>query len=172
MTWATRIGVSITVVMLASSPVWAAKREHLGDYRDWSTFMDIEDNGTRVCYMTSVPKSSKLSQNSAKRDKPYVMVAHWPGRGQRGIVSIGGGTDYRANADVVLTIGDDSFELYGEKDVAWTYDVKDDARIVDAMKAGINMTVKSVSARGFSVTDGYSLHGFTAAFNRINEACK
>lgn len=147
------------------------KREHMGDFRDWSTFMDTYSDGSKVCYMTSIPKQSRLSEGNAQRGEPYVMVAHWPARRERGVVSVAGGTSYRSGADIVLTVGDRSFELYGDEDVAWTYGLEEDARIVSSMKAGVTMTVKAVAARGYSITDSYSLRGFTAAFNRISSNC-
>jgi len=170
----TRLGALIIVSAVAASLATAqaqVKREHLGDFRDWSTFVDTQPDGSKVCYMTSIPKQSQLSERNTKRGEPYVMVAHWPSRGERGVVSIAGGASYRSGADIVLTVGDKSFELYGDDDLAWTYGLDEDARIVSTMKAGVTMTVKAVAARGYSMTDNYSLRGFTAAFNRITSSC-
>ncbi|MFZ5610503.1 MAG: invasion associated locus B family protein [Pseudomonadota bacterium] len=157
---------------LASPASAATKRDHLGDFRDWSTFRDVEDNGAMVCYMISMPKETRLSERGVKRDKPYFMVSHWPRRSERGVVSVSAGYDLRRNADVVITVGEKSFELYGDKATAWTYGLEDDAALVAAMKSGISLSVKAVAARGFSSTDTYSLHGFTAAYNAISAACR
>lgn len=169
----TRLGALAVLAFIipATSVSAQVKREHLGDFRDWSTFVDTQPDGSKVCYMTSIPKQSRLSERNAKRGEPYVMVAHWPSRGERGVVSVAGGASYRSGADVVLTVGEKSFELYGDDDVAWTYGLEEDARIVTSMKAGVTMTIKAVAARGYSITDSYSLRGFTAAFNRITSRC-
>ena len=114
-----RLGAwAVLALMVASSSSALAqvKREHMGDFRDWSTFVDTQADGSKICYMTSIPKQSRLSERGATRGEPYVMVAHWPSRGERGVVSIAGGTDYRSGADVILTVGDKSFELYGDGD--------------------------------------------------------
>jgi len=168
--------LTLSVLALAvAGPAWAApKREHLGDFRDWSTFRDSAEDGTRTCYMTTLPKSTRLSERGAKRDGAvHVMVAHWPSRNQFGVVSVAPGYDYRRNATVVLKVGETAFELYGEGARAWTYTdgLEDDARIVAAMKGGIAMTVSGVAARGFESTDTFSLRGFTAAYDAITNAC-
>lgn len=170
----TRLGALIVVSAVAASLTTATaqvKREHLGDFRDWSTFVDTQPDGSKTCYMTSIPKQSQLSERNAKRGEPYIMVAHWPNRGERGVVSVGGGADFRSGADIILTVGEKSFELYGDGDTGWTYGLEEDARIVTSMKAGVTMTVKAVAARGYSTTDSYSLRGFTAAFNQITSSC-
>ncbi|RME62842.1 MAG: hypothetical protein D6782_11450, partial [Alphaproteobacteria bacterium] len=51
------------------------KRDHLGDFRDWSTFRDTHKDGTRVCYMISQPKESRADKADVKRGAIYAMVS-------------------------------------------------------------------------------------------------
>ena len=44
--------------------------------------------------------------------------------------------------------------------------------MVEAMRRGATMIVEGISSRGTHTKDTYSLTGFTAAHNAINEACK
>ncbi len=54
---------------------------------------------------------------------------------------------------------------------AWVEDVKLEKKIIQQMKKGARVKVKSVSTRNTKVTDTYSLIGFTKALEAINKAC-
>ena len=49
--------------------------------------------------------------------------------------------------------------------------MKDDRIIIDAMKAGKQMTVIGYSKRGTETTDIYTLIGFTSAYNSLQKDC-
>ena len=75
-----------------------------------------------------------------------------------------------------MTIGDSSFNLITNNDDAnvggaWIEDQSQEAQLIQAMRAGVDMTVKSVSTRGTRVTDTYSLRGVSAALDKINGEC-
>jgi hypothetical protein len=70
-----------------------------------------------------------------------------------------------------VTIGTQSFALFGQGEQAWTRDGNGDAQLVKAMRAGATMVVKGTSARGTLTTDTYSLKGVSAALDAIDKAC-
>ncbi|MEM9878614.1 MAG: invasion associated locus B family protein [Pseudomonadota bacterium] len=154
---------------LAQEP--ALKREHLGDYKDWSTFKDQPKDTKAVCYMISQPKQPAQLPNGAERRNAFVMISHWPGRQEYGVVRLNSGFDYRRGAAVLLSVDGRTYELYGDGQDAWTFGLDDDARIVQSMKRGLKAEVSAKAARGFDATDVFSLKGFTAAYKRISDAC-
>jgi len=148
----------------------ALKRDHLGDYKDWSTFKDQPQDAKPICYMISQPKQPAQLPSGAERGNAFVMISHWPGRQEFGVVRLNSGFDYRRGAAVLLSVDGRTYELYGDGRDAWTFGLDDDARIVQSMKRGLKAEVSSKSARGFDATDDFSLQGFTAAYKRISEA--
>ena len=51
---------------------------------------------------------------------------------------------------------------------AWT---EEDNKVIFAMKKGLELKVQGESSRGTITNDTYTLNGFTAAHNRLNEEC-
>ena len=52
--------------------------------------------------------------------------------------------------------------MYTEKDGAWIKDMAEEARLLDAMRKGSDLTVRGTSSRGTQSTDQYSLKGVVA----------
>ena len=52
--------------------------------------------------------------------------------------------------------------MYTQNDGAWIKNVAEEARMVDAMRKGSDLTVKGISGRGTESTDQYSLKGLSA----------
>ena len=51
---------------------------------------------------------------------------------------------------------------------AWT---EEDAKVIFAMKKGLELKVTGESSRGTVTNDKYTLNGFTAAYNKLIEEC-
>lgn len=164
---------ALLVLHVLAAPAMAAgeKRDHLGDFRDWSTFRDTQPDGTRVCYMISQPKQAAADKPDAKRGAIYVMISHWPETKIRDQVRVSGGYPYKVNSKLRVTIDGKSFDLFTQDQDAWAHDAQEDRRLVNAMKAGNKMTVAGESTRGTKTDDQFSLSGFTAAYNAISKAC-
>ncbi len=156
------------VPIAASLPAVAQDTRTLGTYRDWSAFA-YRDDATRVCYIGSEPTESR--GDYTQRGDIWILVTHRSPGGSRDVVSIVAGYDYDEKAPVRVAIGDDEFRLFAHGDTAWAYTDGDDRALVDAMKAGVAMTVRGRSRRGTDTTDEFSLLGFTAAHETINQAC-
>ena len=124
----------------------------------------------RRCVTSPASRSKKEGKYKSRGDV-YALVTHRPAENVAGQISIVAGYDFKDGGDVEVKIGSKGFKLFTDKDIAWTYEDKDDKALVVAMKRGANMTVKGTSARGTLTTDKYSLKGFTAAYNKIGEAC-
>jgi invasion protein IalB len=62
--------------------------------------------------------------------------------------------------------------MYTQKDGAWIKNMAEEARMLDAMRKGSDLTVKGTSARGTNSTDQFSLKGLPQALERADQACK
>lgn len=148
--------------------VRAAEPKALGAFQDWTAFMATRGS-EKICYARSTPKKEK--GDYTKRGKTYVSVSHRPAEKVTGEVSVEAGYPYKAGTEVEFVVDGKVFKLFSKGENAWTYGPSDDRALIQAMRAGQKLVVRGRSSRGTLTTDTYSLLGFTAATNAINEAC-
>jgi len=148
------------------------KTDLIGSFNDWDSFTLRRENGNRLCYMVSVPKSWRASRENVRRGDIYITVTHRPSGDVRDQVNVVVGYPLKNGSEVTATIdGQTSFELFTQGDGAWLYTAEQDSEMVQAMRRGVNLVVEGSSSRGTDTTDRYSLMGFTAAYNAISKAC-
>ena len=82
------------------------------------------------------------------------------------------GYPFKDKTDASAEIGADKFAMYTLNDGAWIKNVAEEARMVDAMRKGSDLTVKGVSGHGTESTDTYSLKGLSQAVDRTAQECK
>ncbi len=158
------VGVGVTIALTT-----VAADKSLGTFKVWSAMSFAEDDNT-VCMMWSQPE--KAEGKYKKRGEIFVFVTHRPDNREINKVSFETGYTFKESSKVRVTIDGQAYTLYTDGSTAWSYDAKDDARMVKAMRAGRTMIMESTSSRGTRTRDTYSLNGFTAAHNAINKACK
>ena len=64
-----------------------------------------------------------------------------------------------------------SFALVTKLANAWVKNPAEEGRVVDALKKGDKLVIRSESKRGSKLTDEYSLKGFNEAFARVQREC-
>ena len=153
--------------LLLSSQAQAAGFEFLGPQGDWDVFADKKAKAS-VCYIASVP--TKASHKD-KRGEIYVLVTRRKSEGFKDVVSFHQGYPLKKGEDIAVSVGSASFKLFASGETAWTYEAKDDVRLVKMMKAGSTMSVKATSTRGTKTSDTYSLKGISAAYKAMKNAC-
>lgn len=160
--------VALVAILALQTPGLAQTPEHLGKHRDWDAFTFLE--GDKIaCYMASRPIKEQGQYSS--RGDVYLLVTHRTSDNTRDVVSIVTGYTYKEDSVTEAQVGAQSFSLFTVGDTAYSRNEQDDQRLVSAMKAGVDMTIKGISTRGTETTDIYSLRGFTAAYNQITLAC-
>jgi hypothetical protein len=82
------------------------------------------------------------------------------------------GFPLKEGTDATLTIGPANFDLYTRGTGAWVRNVAEETRLVDALRKGKDLVVKSTSLRGNVTTDSYSLSGISAAIDRAAQECR
>lgn len=153
--------------LFLSTQAQAAGFEFLGPEGDWDVFADKTSKAS-VCYIASIPTQASHKE---KRGDIYVLVTRRKDEGFKDVVSFHQGYPLKKGSDVSVTIGKAAFKLFGSGETAWTYEAKDDAKLVKMMKAGVDMVTKGTSSRGTHTTDTYSLKGISAAYNKMAKAC-
>ena len=143
----------------------------LGQYADWGAYT-ATPAGKKVCFVLAKPKSSKTEPAGRKRDQPYLFISTRPAENVHNEVSLIVGYPFKPSSDATAEIGTAKFEMYTQNDGAWIKNVAEEARMVEAMRKGSDLTIKGTSGRGTLSTDQFSLKGLTEALNRADQACK
>ena len=127
----------------------------------------VKDN--EYCYIGSIPIETDLSKEK-KRGDTYILVYKMVGN-KNSVIQIEAGYNYKLNKDIVIKIDSTNYKFYTTEDVsdsAWT---NDDAKVIFAMKKGLELMISGESSRGTITNDTYTLKGFTSAFNQLAEDC-
>jgi invasion protein IalB len=143
----------------------------LGQYGDWGAYT-ASPGGNKVCFALAKPKTTKTEPEGRKRDPSYVFVSTRPADKVKNEVSVIIGYPFKTNSDATAEVGTAKFAMYTQNDGAWIKNVGEEARMVDAMRKGADLTVKGTSGRGTQSTDQYSLKGLAQALDKIEQECK
>ena len=143
----------------------------LGQYGDWGAYT-ASPGGNKVCFALAKPKTTKTDPEGRKRDPSYVFVSTRPADKVKNEVSVIIGYPFKTNSDATAEIGTAKFAMYTQNDGAWIKNVAEEARMVDAMRKGADLTVKGTSGRLTQSTDQYSLKGLAQALDKIEQECK
>ena len=149
------------------TPATGSGPQLVAQYGDWGVYVSNAKN--KVCYALAEPKSRapKLS-----RDPGYFFVSTRPSENIRNEVSVVVGFAIKEGSDATLNIGGADYPLYTKNDSAWLKNAAEEGKLIEAMRKGHDLTVKSTSARGNVTTDRYSLSGISQALDRVAQECK
>ena len=87
------------------------------------------------------------------------------------VIQVEAGYKYKLNQDIIIKIDSTNYKFYTTEDVsdsAWT---DDDAKVIFAMKKGLELVISGDSSRGTITNDTYTLKAFTSAFNQLTKDC-
>jgi hypothetical protein len=160
--------------MQAAAPAGDTQPTLLGQYESWGAY-SASPSGSKVCFALAKPKSSKTDPAGRKRDPAYVFISTRPAENVKNEVSVIIGYPFKANSDATAEIGSAKFAMYTQNDGAWIKNVAEDAeeaRMIEAMRKGAELTIKGVSGKGTLSTDQYSLKGLSEALGRVEQDCK
>lgn len=139
---------------------------------EWTVF--VEDN-PKECWGVSVPTETVNTRDgrvvAVNRGEILLMVFYRPSDNAAGHVAFTGGYPFREGSKVNIEISGTEFPMFTDGDWAWPASPADDAKLVAAMKQGVNAVVTGVSSRGTTTKDTFSLLGFTAAVEDAEKRC-
>ena len=140
-----------------------------------STLMALEvgkwsfEKTDEYCYIGSLAINTDLPSEK-KRGNFYILVYKNIGNPDK-VVQIEAGYNYNVTSDIIVNIDKGDYKFYTTDNVptaAWT---EEDSKVIFAMKKGLELKVRGESSRGTITNDTYTLNGFTAAYNKLNEEC-
>ena len=160
-----------TTAAAPAAPAGDAQPTLLGQYGDWGAYT-ASPEGNKVCFALAKPKTTKMEPAGRQRGQSYLFVSIRPGEKVKNEVSVIIGYPFKSSSDATAEIGTGKFAMYTQNDGAWIKNVGEEARMVDAMRKGVDLTVKGTSGRGAQSTDQYSLKGLAQALDKIEQECK
>jgi invasion protein IalB len=155
----------------AAAPAGDTQPTLLGQYGDWGAYT-ASPGGSKICFALSKPKTAKTEPAGRKRDQSYLFISSRPAENVKHEVSVMIGYPFKTSSDATAEIGTAKFAMYTQNDGAWIKNVAEEARMVDAMRKGADLTVKGTSGRGTQSTDQYSLKGLAQALDKIEQECR
>jgi hypothetical protein len=155
----------------AAAPAGQVQPTLLGQYGDWGAYT-ASPGGNKVCFALAKPKTAKTEPAGRNRDPSYMFVSTRPAENVRNEVSVIIGYPFKTSSDASAEVGTAKFAMYTQNDGAWIKNVAEEARMVDAMRKGADLTVKGTSGRGTQSVDQYSLKGLAQALEKIEQECK
>ena len=157
----------VLVISFVSNPL--AKTKFIGTHKDWTAYSNKEKNG-KTCFIASEPLKSSGKYNKSNRGKTYVFVTNIE-NGTIHEISVVAGFNYKKNTKVKFTIDKNTTLLFPIDDRAWSESPKIDKILVKKMKKGNKLIIEGTSSPGNTITDHYSLSGFTKALSLIDKNC-
>ncbi len=176
----TRTAAIILAGTLLAGPALAQKKDEkadqLGQFGDWGAYK-ASPGGKTVCFAFSKPTSAVTEPKGRTRGAAYFFVSTRPAEKVRNEVSVVVGYDQKPSVDAAVSVGPAKYSFYTQGDGAWVKNAAEEPKMVEAMKKGSEVVVKSESAhvvdgKTAHTTDTYSLKGFSEALAKVAEACK
>jgi invasion protein IalB len=143
----------------------------LGQFGDWGAYK-ASPGGKTVCFALSKPTSAATEPPNRPRDPSYLFVSTRPAEKVKNEFSAIVGYPQKPGADATAAIGSTTFAMYTQGDGAWVKNAAEEGQLVDAMRRGADLVIKSESARGTKTTDTYSLKGIAQALDKVAEECR
>jgi hypothetical protein len=162
--------VSVTGGLLAGAVVAAGAEQRLiAEVGHWRA-VEANQGGRRYCFVIANPIGR--TPPDLKRDPASFFVSLRPPSARAGTeVSIELGFPAAPTGNT-LDVDGETWVLTAQKENAWLAREADEARLVEAMRAGHDLRILARSTRGNLTTDLYGLQGFTAALTALRTGCR
>ncbi len=154
-----------TLLMLAPANAALADSgpQSIGTFGDW-TAASYGSGSAAACYAFTDAKSS----DPAIAGRGAVQLTVTQRHGAPVEVTLAAGYTYPKSPTVGLTVGTAEFDFYTQGQTGFTVS---NTAAVAAFQAGASAIAKSSALHGKTVTDTFSLTGFSGAYGAIKKAC-
>jgi invasion protein IalB len=175
-----RICVTLLAVSALNVPASAQQKKPanptdqavlLGQFGEWGAYR-ATPGGRKICFALSKPTSATSEPAGRSRDPSYAFVSTRPTEKVRNEVSVIVGYPQKPGHDATAAIGSATYSMYTQNDGAWVKNAAEEAQMVETMRKGSDLVVKSESSRGTKTTDTFSLKGIAQALDKVAEECK
>jgi invasion protein IalB len=164
-------GVALTGAAQGQTKNPAEQATLLGQFGDWGAYK-AAPGGKKVCFALSKPTAATIEPSSRKRDPSYAFVSTRPAEKVKNEISVIVGYAQKSGHDASATIGNANYVLYTQNDGAWVKNAAEEPKMIEAMRKGHELVVKSESHSGAKTTDTYSLKGLADALTKVADECK
>lgn len=167
------LSAAFAAATLSSAPSSAQTQgaQLLGQFGDWGAYT-ASPGGKKICFALAKPSHSETVPAGRPRDPAWFFVSTRPAEKVKEEVSVIFGYPLKANSDASVEIGTTNFAMYTQNDGAWVKNAAEEARLVDALRRGSDVTVRGESGRGTKTIDKFSLKGVAQALDRAAQECK
>jgi hypothetical protein len=155
-------------IFVSATSVKASEPRLIGTFGDWAAYSFVE-NGNKVCYMASQPKTAV--GNYTSRGDIFALITHRPAEKTIDVFSYITGYPYKAGSEVSIEANGRTYKLFTQDDTAWNADAAADRALSSAIREGSKMIVKGTSKRGTATTDTFGLSGSSKAYSTISKEC-
>src|SRR5476651_1794798 len=138
----------------------------LGQFGDWGAYK-ASPGGKKVCFALAKPSSAATEPAGRPRDPSYAFISTRPAEKVKNEVSVIVGYTQKLNYEASATVGSANYMMYTQNDGAWVKNAAEEAQMVDALRKGSELVVKSESGRGTKTTDTYALKGMAQALEKL-----
>ena len=163
--------ISLTAAYAQPKPSPTEQATLLGQFGDWGAYK-ASPGGKVVCFALSKPTKAVTEPAGRPRDASYAFVSTRPAEKVKNEVSVIVGYPQKPGLDATATVGSANYVMYTQNDGAWVKNAAEEAQMVDALRKGADLVVKSESARGTKTSDTYSLKGLGEALEKVAAECK
>ena len=144
----------------------------LGQFGDWGAYK-ASPSGKTVCFALSRPLSAVTDPPGRNRDPAYAFVSTRPAEKVKDEVSVIVGYPQKSGVEASATIdGSSKYVMYTQNDGAWVKNAAEESQMVEAMRKGSELVIRSVSTHDTKTTDTYSLKGISDALDKVAAECK
>ena len=177
LTFLTRASLALAAAVALSSAALAQAKNPaeqatlLGQFGDWGAYK-AAPGGKKVCFALSKPTSATIDPSNKKRDPSYAFVSTRPAEKVKNEISVIVGYPQKSGHDATATVGNANYVLYTQNDGAWVKNAAEEPKMIEAMRKGAELVVKSESHTGAKTTDTYSLKGLSDALAKVADECK
>lgn len=165
------IALSLTSAHAQQKKDPTAQAVLLGQFGDWGAYT-ATPGGQKVCFALSKPTTAATEPPDRKRDASYAFVSTRPSEKVKNEISVIVGYPQKPNFDASGAVDAKTYVMYTQNEGAWVKNASDETQMIDAMRKGSSLVVKSESGRGTKTTDTYSLKGFGEALDKVAAECK
>lgn len=156
--------LTMTIAGALAAPAHAQAPSRIKQHNAWGSYSYTGNDG-KICYILSMP-TEKLP-NDRDHGDVFFMLAQHPGQSQALEPQLTVGYAFKDDSKVVLDIDGKKFSMFTRGQNAWMENPAEESAVVEAMRAGSDMSLTGESRRGTQTTYRYSLSGVTASLQDI-----
>jgi hypothetical protein len=161
---AMKIALAACLILVPAAAALAdSGPQPLGTFGDW-TAASYGAGAGMACYAFTTAKTS----DPALPGRGPVQLTVTQRKSAPDEVTLAAGYTYPSSPIVTLTVGSSAIDFYTQDQTAFT---TSGAAAISAFQAGATATAKSSALHGKTVTDTFSLTGFSGAYGAIKKAC-